>query len=158
MSTPGDSRICDFCRDEPATSRCSGCQKSWYCSKKCQTDHWTFHIFECNPHARRHPIPTMYHLAFAVYADELPADTRTLREWGFSKAEMIDEQAPFELFGLYIGLIKILGVKPQVLNRWRVQGRLIEEIKSIFEAMPRDARGLYYPWFLQHQVVLENLP
>lgn len=60
------------------------------------------------------------------------------------------------MFGLYVGLIKYRDVKPQQLHKWRLQGRLIPEIKAIYEAIPTYARGEYYAWFLEHQSILEE--
>lgn len=153
MSDNDNMHICDGCGESTATARCAGCRKVWYCSKQCQNDLWTWHIFECGP---RRSIPTAYHLAKAVYDDLLPTDPQTNKEWGLDKAASIDPSGPFKIFGLYVDLIKICDVKPQQLHKWRVQGTLIQEIKAIYEATPLHARGGYYPWFLEHQEVLEN--
>ncbi|KAI0338172.1 hypothetical protein BDW22DRAFT_818430 [Trametopsis cervina] len=143
--------ICDCCRENEATQRCSGCRKKWYCNQECQSAKWPLHIFECNP---QQPINTAYHLTLAISEDTLPTDPLTLREWGFDKADLISDEAPFKLFGLYVGLIKSLGVKPQQLHKWRIRGTLIAEIKAKYEAFPVGVRGEYYPWFLEHQYIL----
>ncbi len=153
MSDNDSIHMCDGCGESAATARCAGCRKVWYCSKQCQNDLWTWHIFECGP---RRSIPTAYYLAKAVYDDLLPTGPQTNKEWGLDKAASIDPSGPFKMFGLYVGLIKICDVKPQQLHKWRVQGTLIQEIKAIYEASPLHARGGYYPWFLEHQEVLEN--
>ncbi|KAI0084391.1 hypothetical protein BDY19DRAFT_536667 [Irpex rosettiformis] len=144
---------CESCGELTATRRCAGCQKVWYCNKECQTASWIRHIFKCNP---RRPINTADHLALAVYQDLLPADTQTRKDWGIDKAGLFPPNGPFMIFGLFAGLIKYLDVKPQQLQKWRLQGRLIPEIKAIYEAIPVQARGGYYPWFLEHQSVLED--
>ena len=51
------------------------------------------------------------------------------------------------LLGLYQGLIKYLEVKPKTIHRWRVKGRLIEEIKVTYEKLPLGSDRGYYPWF-----------
>ncbi|XP_071516343.1 uncharacterized protein [Panulirus ornatus] len=44
----GEKRQCLNC---PQSARfvCSGCKKAWYCSEKCQRDHWTVHNSACVP-------------------------------------------------------------------------------------------------------------
>ncbi|KAI0338171.1 hypothetical protein BDW22DRAFT_1402300 [Trametopsis cervina] len=145
--------LCNYCDETEATRKCSGCMKLWYCSKECQVDHWPSHIFNCDP---RRPINTAYHLTRAVYDDLLPTDTLTLQEWGLAKAALVSDRGCFMLFGLYAGLIKSGSVKPQQLHKWRIQGTLIQEIKASYEAMPVNSRGEYYPWFLEHQFILED--
>ncbi|KAI0742194.1 hypothetical protein BC629DRAFT_254024 [Irpex lacteus] len=144
---------CGACLEYTATRRCTGCQKVWYCSKDCQTAIWHRHIFECKP---RRPINTADHLALAVYDDLLPTDQETLKDWGIDKAGLYSPRGPSMIFGLYVGLIKYCDVKPQQLHKWRLQGRLIPEIKAIYEAIPTHARGGYYAWFLEHQSILED--
>ncbi|XP_018329244.1 zinc finger MYND domain-containing protein 10 isoform X2 [Agrilus planipennis] len=34
--------------DNKAIQRCSRCKKQWYCSRRCQVEHWTQHKDECN--------------------------------------------------------------------------------------------------------------
>ena len=148
-----DQHDCEACREPGASQRCTGCRKVWYCNKECQTSDWVSHIFKCNP---RRPINTADHLALAVRQDLLPTDLQTLKEWGFDKAQLFPPDGPFKLFGLYVGLIQYCDVKPMQLHKWRLQGRLIPEIKAVYEAIPAHARGGYYPWFLEHQSVLEE--
>ena len=38
---------------------------------------------------------------------------------------------------------------------WKREGILIQEIKKVFEEIPPQARGQYYPWFLEHQDFLD---
>ena len=37
---------CDFCHQK-ASTRCSRCWYSWYCSKSCQEKHWSIHKLRC---------------------------------------------------------------------------------------------------------------
>ena len=46
------------------------------------------------------------------------------------------------LLRLYQGLITYQGVEPKTIHRWRVRGRLIEEIKAAYEKLPLDNRGM----------------
>jgi hypothetical protein len=59
------------------------------------------------------------------------------------------------LLGLYQGLFKYFDIKPGEVHRWKRDGILIQEIKRVFEQNPPSNRGLYYPWFLEHQDLLD---
>ena len=149
------AHLCESC-DEPATRRCSGCKvpTAWYCSEECQRTLWGSHIFECNP---TKPINTAYHLARAVYGDQLPDDPQTCEDYGFTRAFTPENRS--NLLGLYQGLITYQRVEPKTIHRWRVKGRLIEEIKAAYEKLPPDKRGGYYPWLLQNEwVINQELP
>ncbi|KAF8485556.1 hypothetical protein JB92DRAFT_3148680 [Gautieria morchelliformis] len=139
--------------DEPATRRCSGCTvpSAWFCSVKCQRAVWVFHIFECNT---RKPVNTAYHLARAAHRDVFPEDPQTCEDYGFTKAFTAGNRS--KLLGLYIGLIIYQNVEPKTIHTWRIQGTLIQNIKTTYEKVPQQYRGSYYPWFLQNQWVLDN--
>jgi hypothetical protein len=140
-------RLCD--RSE-ATKKCSGCQKKWYCSEKCQRENWPSHIFDCN---RTKPIPTSYYLYRAALRDEFPQDEKTRQDYGFARTAIACEHS--KLLGLYRGLFIYLEVNPGDVHRWRKNGTLIQEIKNAFDAWPPQNRGQYYPWFLQNQYLLD---
>jgi len=142
------SHICDMC-DEPAIKRCAGCEKVWYCSPKCQKDGWILHIFDCDSRAE---ITTAHHLVRACYKDRIPNDLRTREDYGFTR--VIPEHQS-KLLGFYIGLIVHQQVPAKKIDKWRVRGALIEQIKAQYEKVPEGSRGLYYPWFLKNQYVLD---
>lgn len=136
--------------------RCAGCRKVSYCSQKCQREHWTLHIFDCKP---GQPISTVYHLAQAMRRDIIPVDHQTRVDYGFEKAErMLGGIAQNMLCGLYQGLLHHLNVQEKELRRWQKEGRLIQEIKAVYETIPVQSRGGYYPWFLEHQFLLDGTP
>ncbi|KAI0046848.1 hypothetical protein FA95DRAFT_1312677 [Auriscalpium vulgare] len=137
--------------DKDGLKRCSGCAKVWYCGQECQRWDWVAHIFHCNP---GRPITTADHLALAVDRNFLPEDEQTCADYGFTRAFTPQNQGM--LLGLYIGLIEHMGTKPKTVHRWRVQGTLIKEIKATLSKLPEGARGGYYPWFLEHQYVLDQ--
>ena len=148
---------CKYC-DEASRNlkRCAGCKKVSYCSTRCQKDDWTFHIFDCK---LGQPISTVYHLARAMYRDVVPVDAQTRIDYGFDKAErMLGGGSGSKLCGLYQGLLKYCEVPVTELRKWQREGRLIEGIKKTYEAIPPDYRGGYYPWFLQHQYILDGTP
>lgn len=135
--------------------RCARCKQVWYCSTRCQESHWPFHIFDCKA---GQPISTVYHLARAMYDDVIPVDKQTRIDYGFDKAEsLMDGSSDIMLCGLYQGLLK-LDVPLKELRKWQREGTLVEGIKGAFETLPPSCRGGYYPWFLQHQHVLDGRP
>ncbi|KAG6812093.1 hypothetical protein H0H92_004393 [Tricholoma furcatifolium] len=140
--------ICETC-DAPASKRCAGCSRAWYCSKRCQEELWSYHIFHCNPNK---PIKTSYYIARAIRRDELPEDPQTLEDHGFVRAVSTMEKS--RLLGLYKGLLMF--TDPKTLHKWRVNGTLVKEIKAVFDALPPGRRGGYYPWFLENQHVLDR--
>ncbi|KAH9884929.1 hypothetical protein C8Q73DRAFT_796044 [Cubamyces lactineus] len=147
---------CDLCQIQVPKSdlrQCPSCANAPYCSEKCQKEAWPSHIFRCWP---GQTIKTAYHLFRAAARDEIPSDEETRRDYGFTKAAALGWHAESNLFGLYIGLLIVLQVPPDDLHRWRLEGRLIERIKSVYEPIPPEYRGEYYPWFLQHQYLLET--
>ncbi|KAF7795901.1 hypothetical protein EIP86_007068 [Pleurotus ostreatoroseus] len=136
------------------TLRCSSCKKAWYCSPECQKYAWTFHIFQCKPNTRIKPA---YHLAKACADDEIPKDPQTRRVFGFDNAARIDAEG--KMVGLYQGLFLANGWKlePREIEKWVKEGTLIQNIKTTFENYgPPESRGLYYPWFLQNQWILDG--
>lgn len=42
------------------------------------------------------------------------------------------------------------------LHQWQVEGKLTENIISKYEAIPKQARGGYYPWFLKNLHIFEG--
>ena len=145
---------CQSCEEEREGKwRCSGCNsKVVYCSKACQIADWPWHIFDCYAY-RGKTVPSAYHLARACYRDLLPTDEQTLKDYGFNKA-----CTPFNqtmLMGLYQGLFKYFEINPKTVLTWKREGILIQEIKKVFEGIPSQNRGQYYPWFLKHQDLLD---
>ena len=63
------------------------------------------------------------------------------------------------MVGLYQGLFlaNAWKLEPREIGKWVKEGTLIQNIKKTFENYgPPDSRGLYYPWFLQNQWVLNG--
>ncbi|KAF9002491.1 hypothetical protein BDQ17DRAFT_1280385 [Cyathus striatus] len=140
---------CQHC-DEPATKRCSGCSKVWYCGSRCQIASWDFHIFNCNP---RCAINTAHHLARAAYNDMFPGDHQTLIDYGFTRACTPNDRS--NLLGLYMGLIRGMEIPSKSLHKWRIEGRLVSEIKAAYEG---NRTGYYdfHAWFLENQWILDD--
>ncbi|EJF62170.1 hypothetical protein DICSQDRAFT_161066 [Dichomitus squalens LYAD-421 SS1] len=134
-----------------------GCRNIWYCSADCQRRHWRFHIFDCK---REKPIDTAYHLARACYADLEPIDAQTRIDYGFDKASRIlGPHAETMICGLWIGVFVVHNVDAKEVCKWRKEGRLVEGIKETYERNSEGwTQGAYYPWFLQHQWLLDGTP
>ncbi|KAJ3504655.1 hypothetical protein NLJ89_g7824 [Agrocybe chaxingu] len=45
-----------------------------------------------------------------------------------------------------------------MIQRWKKEGILVQEIKKHFEAIPAVSQGSYYSWFLENQWVLDDKP
>ncbi|KAF9261195.1 hypothetical protein L218DRAFT_1001890 [Marasmius fiardii PR-910] len=136
--------------EEPGTRRCSGCKLALYCSERCQTEDWELHVWDCKV-----PIHTGHHLRKACFDDAIPTHHQTRVDYGFDRA---GAHCNF-LLGLFQGLWHIKSnLTSKELNRWRKNGLLVSKIKETFESIPERYRGAYYPWFLQHQWILDGSP
>jgi hypothetical protein len=99
-------------------------------------------------------LTTADYLALAVYSDEIPDDPQTVEDYGFSRCKTRNEKS--HLLGLYIGLVKVLEVRPVDLDQWRRDGRLVENIIAEFNQRPKQSRGNYFPWFMKHTYLLNE--
>ena len=59
------------------------------------------------------------------------------------------------LIFLYQGLFKYFEINPKIVLTWKREGILIQEMKEVFEGIPPQNRGQYYPWFLEYQDLLD---
>ncbi|KAH6908256.1 hypothetical protein BKA70DRAFT_1562822 [Coprinopsis sp. MPI-PUGE-AT-0042] len=98
------------------------------------------------------------HLSNAIFLDILPTDSATNEIWGFNRAIASLEGTYGRncLLGVYQGLVKFRGIRPQQLDQWRQNGILLPEIKKVFEAIPENRRGAYYPWLSRNEYVLDR--
>ncbi|KAG7092993.1 hypothetical protein E1B28_009292 [Marasmius oreades] len=136
--------------EQPGTRCCAGCEAAFYCSRSCRTDNWEVHVWVC-----RVPIHTGHYLRRACFDDLVPKHHQTRIDYGFDRAGRHEGK----LLGLYQGLWYITpNLTSKELNRWRKNGLLVSEIKESFESVPEQERGLYYPWFLQNQWILDRSP
>lgn len=112
------------CLSPGTTLRCSGCHKSYYCSRACQVAAWPAHQLHCRPFTK---LNTAQRLTVAISEDLLPTDPATRTHYGFDRVR--EKEDEYWLFSLYVGLIKILEVEPKTGHMWRKQGVLIQGIK-----------------------------
>ncbi len=146
MSQPCKGFECE----NPGTMRCSGCKKVSYCSKRCQTDCWDRHIFECAV-----PIHIGHFLKKACWDDLIPMHHQTCVDYGFERAGKFQNH----LLGLYQGLwIHEPSLTACEVHRWQKNGILVQKIKEMFKHESNYSKGQYYPWFLEHQWVLDGTP
>lgn len=148
---------CSACYEESASLKCcSACKKAWYCTKECQRAHWRRHIFECK---LKGPIGTAYYLSRACYDDTLPIHAQTQKDFGFDKAEvLLGPDGQTKLFGLWIGVFKFHRVAERKVQKWQEEGTMVQGIRETFERPSQFTRGAYYPWFLDHQYLLDGSP
>ncbi|KAI0371428.1 hypothetical protein BV20DRAFT_173196 [Pilatotrama ljubarskyi] len=148
---------CSGCYEESSDLKCcAACKKAWYCSKECQTRSWRRHIFDCK---RKKPIGTAYYLSRACYDDLIPVHAQTRKDFGFDKAKkLFGGLGESNLLGLWIGVLKIHEVPEREVQRWQAEGKLIEGVKATFERDSPFTKGEYYPWFLEHQYLLDGSP
>ncbi len=139
----------------PDAKRCVACRKVAYCSKSCQQEHWSEHIFDCKTSK---PISTVYYLRRDLRNDVLPVNAQTRIDYGFDKAgKTLSGDSEWRLFGLFQGLFAS-GVAEKELRTWQSERTLVENIKKTYEALPAGSRGVCYAWFLQHQNLLDGSP
>ena len=62
------------------------------------------------------------------------------------------------LIVLYQGLFKNFKINPKTVLTWERKGIIIQEIQKVFEEIPPQNRGQYYPWFLEHQEPSQEPP
>ncbi|KAI0785408.1 hypothetical protein BC629DRAFT_1593881 [Irpex lacteus] len=149
------SHGCNTCGKPGILRKCKRCQQAKYCSHKCQTAHWPRHIIDCNASSGT-PVTSAHHLVYATAAGIPLADPQARLDWGIDKAIALSPDAPPMLHLLYKGLIEEAGVSAMQLHRWRVDGALVSNVKAFYEAMPLEARGERYSWFLAHRSVLTD--
>ncbi|KAL4069066.1 hypothetical protein J3A83DRAFT_3472439 [Scleroderma citrinum] len=132
--------------------KCSKCGGPRLCSQSCEIS-WgdRGHNFHC---ALGRPLDSADHLLRDCEENVFPDDEDTLEDFGFTKfASVYDKQ---KLLGLYIGLTRIIGVASRELHQWQVEGTLVKNIISKFEAIPQHCRGGYYPWFRENLHVFNS--
>lgn len=129
---------------------CDHCQKPKYCSSDCKVLGTRYHE-TCPP---QKSLRSVDYLLINAYDDEFPTNEQTIKDYGFANCKSMDER--INLLGLYIGLLKILRVGTDVLHDHCMKNELAGIIKKTFETRPANVRGLYYPWFLQHQHIVKN--
>lgn len=110
----------------------------------------SWHKFKCSSGS----LTTADYLAQAVYSDEIPDDPQTVEVYGFSRCKTCDEKS--HLLGLYAGLFRSLKVEPVDLDRWRREGKLLQNIIEKFSQVPERSRGGYFPWFMRHTDLLDG--
>lgn len=141
---------CDVCERYAKQFTCDHCQKPRYCSSDCKILGSRYHE-PCAPPTNLRPVD---YLLINVYDNEFPTNEETIRDYGFANCKHANEW--INLLGLYIGLIKILKVPTDVLHDHCMKDKIGDLIQETFKDLPINARGEYYPWFLQHQNIVKT--
>lgn len=136
-----------------AGQRCKGCQlaTAFYCGSACQRSHWVVHVFDCN---LRRAINSTDHLALAVRTGRMPEDPKTCDDFKFTRMALIVDK--LRLFGLYMNLVDLQRVSPKEILLWSHSGNLVQEITAVFEILPDESHGPFYPWFLENRNLFGN--
>ncbi|KAI8387529.1 hypothetical protein BD560DRAFT_419988 [Blakeslea trispora] len=115
------SMFCKRCQ-EHTCKQCPNCQKVFECTHHCQKfDYYVNHIFSCPP---SDGIKTADHLISAVFKKQIPMDSETLYQYGFSNCCNTQEQSL--LLKLYENLVIKLGVRRNDLDVYCTRGKLLD--------------------------------
>ncbi|CAE6437777.1 unnamed protein product [Rhizoctonia solani] len=145
---------CDNCeRETPSLSPCSNCHKAWYCSNQCLENNWRIHRLHC---LDRNELTSADRLALAASKDSLPRDTDVLKDFGFLRAHIPSSRE--HLLDLFRGIFNQGGIDPRVVHQFMLDGRLVDCIKTFYEAIPEANRGECYSWFLMNHHLLMPPP
>ncbi|CAH1767038.1 828_t:CDS:2 [Entrophospora sp. SA101] len=112
----------------------------------CQKKGYANHVLDCPPRSA----DTLVRNAFD---DKMPTKMAVLHEYGFNNCINPREQSM--LFGLYIGLIKIIGCSASQIHSWWEKGKLSLNIKTAYD--DASATGGYYDLFLRNEHLLQGL-
>jgi len=82
----------------------------------------------------------------------IPSHPQTREDYGFNR---VPEEEEGNLVGLYTGLLKYMCISPDEFHQWQKKGIFGTKIKEKYEELPKGNRGLYYPWFLRNERVLD---
>ncbi|KAJ1300934.1 hypothetical protein OPQ81_003360 [Rhizoctonia solani] len=100
----------------------------------------------------RNELTSADRLALATFEGLLPRDTDVLKDFGFLRAHIPSSRK--HILDLFRGIFDQGGVDPRVIHQFRIDGRLIDCIKTFYEAIPEANRGECYSWFLGNQHIL----
>ncbi|KAJ5653176.1 hypothetical protein N7490_000179 [Penicillium lividum] len=89
----------------------------------------------------------------SVIWDFIPTDSQVLAEFGFDELDTIREKS--NLVRLYQGL-RYFRITPDELQKWQVEGSLVDNIIQTYCRVPQINRGFYFEWFLGRTWVLEK--
>ena len=146
-------RLCNKCREEPGSRRCTGCLNQWYCSKECQVQDWAYHKFDCNP---KNGLTTADRLWRACGRDVIPDHEQTLIDYGFQRAFSGDNKSHLMGVYRYVTMLSNTPASAKMLHHWRKRGVLLEEIIKSYDSIPLKFRGGHYTWLMENQWVLDG--
>ncbi|KAJ7241372.1 hypothetical protein C8J57DRAFT_1142811 [Mycena rebaudengoi] len=132
-----------------ATVRCSGCNKLWYCSRKCQEDQWGSHLVDCNP---GRPITSADHLRAAVHRRKLPEDLDILSDYGFTRVNEVGGKILLDVYRI----IFEDGVRSRDIHRWKTSGHLLQEVEKVLRRLENWKTHRVLPWFEGHHYAFDH--
>ncbi|KZS90058.1 hypothetical protein SISNIDRAFT_468729 [Sistotremastrum niveocremeum HHB9708] len=145
-------RKCEVCGVDTHKT-CIGCSRTAYCSTKCQKQQWFSHILRCENPGRE--VTTADRLVALIMTKDFTLDTPTMRDYGFSKAKSMAEGN--SAVAVYSEIIRIYGVRAPALHKWRIEGRLYEEmVRTYREAGKEESNSSTFRWLLEHAYMFSS--
>ncbi|KAI6137194.1 hypothetical protein F5141DRAFT_1231066 [Pisolithus sp. B1] len=143
---------CEHCQRK-TVRKCSKCHGPWLCSDHCENERdYHGHTFKC---ATSRPLDTADYLVRACWTDFLDdLDEATKEDFGFARFASLHDVR--RLFGLYVGLVRYMGVGSRELHKWQKEGTLTENIITKYEFIPNCDYGGHYLWFHQHLHIFDS--
>lgn len=81
----------------------------------------------------------------------MPKEEEVLEDFGFNN--VVSDSDKHKLFGVYRGLVND-EISAETLHQWRISGKLEDNIKKFYYAIPERFRGGYFPWLMRNPHVL----
>ncbi|KAJ6457953.1 hypothetical protein C8R45DRAFT_561386 [Mycena sanguinolenta] len=138
---------CESC-GVSARVRCSGCQKVWYCSKKCQESDWGGHLVNCNP---GRPITSADHLRAAVHRRKLPDDLNILSDYGFTRVDEVGSKILLDVYRVVFDE----GVRSRDIHQWKNSGNLLQEVEKVLRRLESWKTYSVLRWFEDHRYAFD---
>jgi hypothetical protein len=93
---------------------------------------------------------SVHSLKDSVYLDRIPNSPSVCADYGFYNCKTQEELT--NLFGVYVGLIKIIECDLMELHQECIKGKLADFIVQKYGSR----RSHYYNWFLNNKQIVDN--
>lgn len=138
---------CTTCLDH-TTRQCSYCDTAPFCSEACELRMGLSHLIRCI----MRQVTAADYLYSDVISDDIPTDPQVREKSWFDRCP--DRNLESHLLGLFIDLVKYLGIHRETLHQWKERGNpfLVAKIIETFTTCrPEESRGSYFPWFQKNK-------
>ncbi|KZS98807.1 hypothetical protein SISNIDRAFT_447625 [Sistotremastrum niveocremeum HHB9708] len=133
---------------------CTGCANTAYCSRACQTGDWLSHIVDCESPGRE--LTTADHLAASIFKHDthyMKGDTA--KDYGYFRIQSAQEGTILD--SIWVEVIFAAGVKPPTLHKWRIEGRLHQEVVALYRTTA-NLSPVNLAWLLDHPTIFDPDP